>query len=209
MQISLDNAGKKFGNQWIFRNINHVFEEKTINSVLGKNGSGKSSLLKIISGYTNLSRGKVSYSLNSKNICGKSIYMHTSIASPHLQLIEELTLYETLNFHFKLKTAINNYNTKNIIEILQLESAANKILKNFSSGMKQRVKLALAFFTTSNLLLLDEPCTNLDKEAKKWYQDILNKTSNSRTVIVFSNHNETETFLSTNSLLLKNNFLSA
>ncbi|MBS4013499.1 MAG: ATP-binding cassette domain-containing protein [Bacteroidetes bacterium] len=192
MQIILDNAGKKFGNQWIFRNFDYTFESGIHTSVIGKNGSGKSTLLKVISGYSNLTEGNIKYLFDEPKQSLSKLYSFISIVSPHQQLIEEFTLSELLIFHYKLKPSSYNYN--NIIELLGLQSNAKKPIKDYSSGMKQRVKLGLALFSDSKLLLLDEPCTNLDKEGRGWYKIYLEQTSHNRTVIVFSNNNEEETF---------------
>jgi ABC-type multidrug transport system ATPase subunit len=194
MQIKLEKAGKKFGNQWIFRNIDYIFETHKHTSVLGKNGSGKSTLLKVISGYSNLSEGQIKYEIDGAAINLKNLYLNISIVSPHLQLIEEFTLSELLAFHHKLKPSKQFKNIEDMVELMNLKSNSNKPIKNFSSGMKQRVKLGLALFSDSQLLLLDEPCTNLDDEGRGWYKNFLEKTSSDRTVIIFSNHSEIETF---------------
>lgn len=202
MQISIDNAGKKFGNQWIFRNLSYDFEDKSKTSVLGKNGSGKSTLLKVISGYLSLSAGNISYSLNNEKLPEKNIYKHISVVSPHLQLIEEYTLQELIDFHFSLKPVLDGLKKEKIPELLLLNDNKNKQIKKFSSGMKQRVKLGLAFFSKTDLLLFDEPCNNLDKDAIKWYQQTLINTSKDKTVVIFSNHNDYETVLCTKSINL-------
>jgi ABC-type multidrug transport system ATPase subunit len=104
-------------------------------------------------------------------------------------LIEEFTLKEIIDFHIRFKPLATSLKSKDLIDILALNKSADKEIRYFSSGMKQRVKLALAICSDSPILLLDEPTTNLDAQGVKWYQDLVaNFTkNNTRTVIVASN----------------------
>ena len=202
MQISLDNAGKKFNKQWVFRNISHTFSESSHTAILGKNGSGKSTLLKTIASFISLTEGSVKYGTNRQAFCKHEFHSKLSIASPHLELIEELSLIQLLKLHFRLKPEIKNLSIEEAINGLELGKSSFKPVKHFSSGMKQRLKLGLALFSDVNLTLLDEPCTNLDKDSKKWYQDMLIKTAGSRTLIIFSNNNYEEIFSCSSSFSL-------
>jgi ABC-type multidrug transport system ATPase subunit len=81
-----------------------------------------------------------------------------------------------------------------------LEHARKKQLKNFSSGMRQRVKLTLAIASQTPLLFLDEPCANLDAVAKKWYGDLIRQFGNGRIIVVCSNSEKEEYFFCTREL---------
>ena len=194
MQVLLDNVGKKFNKHWIFRNLNHTFLKSTHTAILGNNGSGKSTLLKAIATYIGLTEGTVKYKAENKAFQTHHTPTEISIASPHLELIEELSMAQFLMLHFSLKPSIKNIAIDEIIDALELGKNALKPVKHFSSGMKQRLKLGLAFYSSSKLILLDEPCTNLDKNSRKWYQDTMINTIQDRTLIVFSNNNYEETF---------------
>ncbi|MCC6286676.1 MAG: ATP-binding cassette domain-containing protein [Chitinophagaceae bacterium] len=191
MKISLTNTGKRFNRDWIFRHINYQFISGTHYAITGSNGSGKSTLLQVISGAIASSEGAVSYQLSAisgqRSAIGDKIYRYISIAAPYLELIEEMTLKEFLLFHSRFKPLLSSLTIDSIIKILTLEAATNKQIRYFSSGMKQRVKLAQSFFSDTPVVLLDEPCTNLDAEGIALYHQLVNDYCKNRLVIVSSN----------------------
>jgi ABC-type multidrug transport system ATPase subunit len=187
MEITLKNIGRRFNRDWIFRNVNYSFLKGNSYAILGRNGSGKSTLLQLIAGSLTPSEGTLDIFLNGKPCDPDEVYHSLSIAAPYLELIEEFTLSEMIDFHFKFKSNLPGLDKKTILEILELQKAKNKALKYFSSGMKQRTKLALAICSDTPLLLLDEPASNLDAEAISWYLDLIKTYTPGRTVIVCSN----------------------
>lgn len=194
MHVDLENIGKKFGREWIFRGVNHSFEPEKPTVILGSNGSGKSTLLQVVSGSLMEGEGKINYSLQGKKVAQDAVYAHVTIAAPYLELMEEFTLKESISFHGKFKRWRNGLTEKSILERSGLAHAKDKQLKNFSSGMKQRVKLLLAILSDSPLLLLDEPCSNLDHAACAWYGELIKENSDNRTIIVCSNQMREEYF---------------
>ncbi len=192
MEIRLENTGRKFNNEWIFRGINYTFESGSAYAVLGRNGSGKSTLLQVIAGNLLPSEGKVHYSEGVKTVSEHDIFRKLALVAPYQELIEEFTLNEMLTFHFKFKTRADGFTIQRITEILNLGNVRRKPIRQFSSGMKQRVKLACALFSDTPILLLDEPTTNLDKAGTEWYLNMVSEYSKGRTVIICSNLHQTE-----------------
>jgi ABC-type multidrug transport system ATPase subunit len=189
--INTENLGKKFNYEWIFRNLSFKFEFGKTYAIVGNNGSGKSTLLQVLAGALPASEGKVWYEEQGKTIQPEDFYKYLAWASPYLELIEEMTLTEQIDFHFKMKPQhLQIHSTQQLIEILRLEKSANKFIKNFSSGMKQRLKLGLAFYTNTPLLMLDEPTSNLDAQNIAWYKDEISKQMGKRLLIVASNQPE-------------------
>jgi ABC-type multidrug transport system ATPase subunit len=186
--ISAHNLNKRFNREWIFRKLSYQFNTGNIYAITGPNGSGKSTLLQVLSGFVPQSGGSLSYSLNDKSIPVEEIFKHISIAAPYMDLIDEFTLTEQLNFHFKLAKIRNAISIEELIRIMYLEDARDKFIRNFSSGMKQRVKLALAFYTQTNAVILDEPGTNLDQKAFNWYTTELAKLPAQTLVLIASNN---------------------
>jgi ABC-type multidrug transport system ATPase subunit len=182
-KISLQNLGKRFNREWIFRHLNYQFISGRSYAITGPNGSGKSTLLQLISGANIISEGSVLY----ENIKPENIYMHVSIAAPYLQLVEEMTLSEFLNFHSGLKNWLPSVTAAEIISTIELEKATHKQLRYFSSGMKQRVNLAQAIFSDVPVVLLDEPTTNFDEEGILLYKNLVNNFCKTRLLIVSSN----------------------
>jgi ABC-type multidrug transport system ATPase subunit len=141
MHIQLAQIGKKFNREWVFKNINLDIPFGSRTAVLGSNGSGKSTLLQIISGILKPTVGSIAYQHQNKNISAELAFLNISIASPYLELIEEMTLLEMINFHFSFKNRYQNISNEELLELLGLTSSINKEIRYFSSGMKQRTKL--------------------------------------------------------------------
>jgi len=185
MKIALNNVGKRFNHEWIFRHCNYTFETGRAYAVTGPNGSGKSTLLQVISGALTHNEGNIEVSINGAKTANDILYRSIAIAAPYLELIEEMTANELLAFHAKFKPLL--LPAENILEAVGLANAANKQLRYFSSGMKQRLKLAQAFFSDTSVLLLDEPATNLDEDGIALYHRLINTYTANRIVIVSSN----------------------
>ena len=203
MKITLDNIGKKFNHQWIFKDVNLNLDSSSSYVILGGNGSGKSTLLKIIAGFLTPSEGKLEFTNNEKIIDPEFWFKQVSIATPYLDLFEELNLIESINLQRNFKPYINKFSNKEIITLIGLEKSRNKQLKFYSSGMKQRVKLALAILADTPVLLLDEPNANLDAKAIDWYANMVNKYCKNRLVIVASNHTKSEYAFCKNEILVE------
>lgn len=193
MKIVAENLGKRFNFNWIFRNMNVILEQGKAYAVIGHNGSGKSTLLQMIAGIQPCSEGKLEYTLNNKVLSPDRIYQHLVIASPYMELIEEFTLKEHLQFHFKFKHLRTGLRLEELPEILWLEKSLNKPIRYFSSGMKQRLKLGLAFFSDTPILLLDEPASNLDRTGIEWYRQQID-SQRDRLILVGSNQEEEYAF---------------
>ncbi len=183
VQISLHNAGKRFNKDWIFKDLNATFEMGQHYALIGKNGSGKSTLLQVISGYTSLSKGTIEWG----NYDASTIFQEMSMAAPYLELVEEFTAMEQFEFQEKFKPLQPVLSVAEIIQMIGLEGATHKQIRNFSSGMKQRLKLALAIFSATPILLLDEPCSNLDTEGYALYKALIQQYAMHKLIIVGSN----------------------
>ena len=186
MQISiqLNGIGKKYINDWIFKKVSLTISPSQKMVVLGSNGSGKSTLLQTIASFLIPTKGELHWKNGEEKIEDEQIFKYLSMASPYMELIEDFTLEETVEHQKKFKPFQNNLSSPEIISLMQLEHASGKYLKNYSSGMRQRVKLGLAVFP---VLLLDEPCTNLDARSIEWYQDLIKKFALHKTILVCSN----------------------
>lgn len=187
LTIESTGLGKRFNREWIFKNLSQSFHSGKTYAITGPNGSGKSTFLQVLWGQLPQSAGTLTYTCNGKAVPMDDVFKQTSIATPYLDLIEELTLTEHLQFHFKMRKPVDNLSVSDIIDILYLTESRDKQISNFSSGMKQRVKLALAFFTQGSALFLDEPGTNLDDQAFAWYKQHVSKASANRLVFIASN----------------------
>ena len=189
MNILLDNAGKRFNRDWIFRSLDYQFISGKAYAIIGNNGSGKSTLLQCIGGAAAVSEGhcRWQHSADNTHQTVENVHKHLSIVAPYLEVIEEMTALEFLEFHRSFKPLLGGYTPKQVLETVQLKNALHKQIRNFSSGMKQRIKLAQALFSDVPVILLDEPCTNMDSAGFELYQDLINRYTRDRLVIVSSN----------------------
>lgn len=188
MTISLTDLGKRFNYDWVFRHINYQFEKNIVYAITGSNGTGKSTFLQIIAGAVFHNEGIINSTDQQGNkIADESIFQSVSFCAPYLELIEEMTGLEFLHFHQRFKPFLPGINPTVVLQKVELEKAAHKQIRYYSSGMKQRLKLGQCFFSDTPILLLDEPCTNLDATGIEIYQTLLEKLKKDRIVLIASN----------------------
>ncbi len=187
MLITVKNLGKRYSRDWIFKNLDWEFKEGTVTAILGPNGSGKSTLLQILSGHMVPSVGSISYNSGGKVIPVEDVFGSVAIAAPYLELTEEFTLRETIRFHFSFKEVKKGLPISELPEVFGLAHALDKKIKDYSSGMLQRLKLGLAFYSRCDLLFLDEPTSNLDEKSLHWYHSLLAGIEAGTCVFIASN----------------------
>ncbi len=187
MKISLERTGKRFLRHWVFKDISYTFTAPGSYALLGANGSGKSTLMRLIAAMQAPSSGKISYIHDNVPAAPEQVFSLISYCAPGMELVEELTLREFLHFHYAFKPVQSGITPDDIITWTGLSADAGKPIGEYSSGMKQRVKLAQAIFTDTPVLLLDEPCTNLDEHGVGQYQSWIERYTKNRLVIVASN----------------------
>ncbi len=187
MKIILNNAGKRFSREWIFRNLNYDFTFEKSYAIIGANGSGKSTLLQVLSSAVILNEGTIEWQINNNKLKPEDVHQHISFAAPYFELVEEMTGKEFLFFHSKFKKFINNFSVEEVLSNAELTKSANKQIRFYSSGMKQRLKLAQAIFSDVPFILLDEPCTNLDENGFNLYYNWIETFCKNRLVIIASN----------------------
>ncbi len=187
MQITATGLGKRFQRDWIFRGLTRTFQPGSATAVLGPNGAGKSTLLNTVSGQLLPTEGTLGYALGGQAVAVEDVPQHLAYAAPYLELLEELTLLEMLQFHTQFKPLRPGVSLDQLIGLMYLEKSRQQLVREFSSGMKQRLKLALALYANAPLLLLDEPTTNLDATGVAWYQEHVQATRVGRTLLLSSN----------------------
>ncbi len=191
MTIHLEQLGKRYRYEWIFKNLSYTFEQGKGYAIMGGNGSGKSTLMQVLSGYLSPSKGRLSYQNQGKEVARDVVYRQLSFAAPYIESLEDFTLREAIDFHWNFKTM--HLPKKELLERLEYpKSAYKKAIKFFSSGMQQRLKLALAICSDTNLLLLDEPTITLVQTASPWHLHLLKDYAylDNRLTIIASNVEE-------------------
>lgn len=200
MSLKLTNIGKKFKKDWVFRNVNFEFETPGTYVIKGSNGSGKSTLLKLVAGFLTPTEGLVELKIKADLIESEAWPEHITYAAPYFELLEDMFLDEFIDFYTKFKPLRTNISKEDLLQIAYLTESKNKQLKNFSSGMKQRLRLVLAWLSQSSIILLDEPTSNLDKKGVEWYKTLAKEYGQDKLIIVCSNNIEDEYYFCEHSL---------
>lgn len=186
--LTLKEVGKTFGRRLIFKRVTYERTSAGVLGLSGPNGSGKSTLAKIIAGVLAPTKGKVIHSIGSNEIMPEKLHNHIGFAAPYLILYDEFTAEENI----RLTAAIRGipYDGElvySLFERFSLYKRRKDLVKTYSSGMKQRLKLIFSLFHHPELLILDEPVSNLDTEGKEKVYATVEEEANRRIIIIASN----------------------
>ncbi|MFA9198152.1 MAG: ATP-binding cassette domain-containing protein [Aquirufa sp.] len=182
MEILVQNLSKKFRQEFVIRQFNYTFRSGNSYAITGPNGSGKSTLLQLIAQFTLPNKGTV----EMVGIDAELVYSQITYAAPYVELIEEYTLPEHLDILVKNKYLPASVTLELLEDFIDLQPGRFKLIKNYSSGMRQKIKLGFALLSDRPVLLLDEPTTNFDEQAKNWFFDRLEQQRH-KLMIVASN----------------------
>ena len=179
---------KSFGRRLIFKEINFVWEKNGIFGISGPNGSGKSTLVKIIAGLLSPTKGKIIHKNSDKEIIPEKLHDHIGFVSPYLVLYEEFSAWENLEIFAHIRgIELDKERVKKLLEEFLIYNRRDDLVKTYSSGMKQRLKFVFALMHLPEVLIFDEPTSNLDEEGKKVVYDIIRNAGKERIVIIASN----------------------
>ncbi len=187
-KIEFKNLTKIFGRRLVFANVNKILASPNIYGIAGSNGSGKSTISKIIAGVISPTKGKVLHSIDGQNIPSEELHKHIGFVSPYLVLYDEFTAEENL-IHFARIRGIE-YEKEYLDYLFNQFSLYNRkkdIVKAYSSGMKQRLKFIFALQHKPSLILLDEPTSNLDNQGKDIVYRTIEEQGKEKLVIIASN----------------------
>ncbi len=190
--IKADGVGKRHGRQWILRNIDLELNPGSVFAILGSNGSGKSSLLRIMCGFDRASEGQVTCQRDGSTIPPMDLPMAIAYGAPDQDLIPQLDVAEHIALHHRLRRPMPSLDAAATLALARLEDKGTTRVGDLSSGMRQRLALALAFSTDCSALFLDEPTSHLDEAGIAWYGELVRTHRAGRTLVVASNHNPAE-----------------
>ncbi len=188
MKLSALGIEKSFSGKKILKNISFEVNQGQSLAFTGRNGSGKTTLIRILCALSRADKGEIQFTKEDTSIKRELFKDHFSLVGPYLQLYEELTAFENLNFLARLKS-IKGASDKiySLIEQVGLKGRAHDPVKTYSSGMKQRLKYAFALLSSPDILFLDEPTSNLDKEGIKKVYEIMNNQKQDKILIFATN----------------------
>lgn len=191
VEVEAVNIRKTFNRRIIFSNIGFKLETGSVLAIAGRNGSGKSTLVKIIAGVLSPNSGTLNISIDGKSINPIDRFRHIGFVSPYLQLYDEFTAIENLNMFAKIRSLkIEQTQMLNLLTRLSLYDRRDDFVRTYSSGMKQRLKYTFALLHQPELLILDEPRSNLDAEGIKIVYEIIKEQKQNGIAIIATNDSE-------------------
>lgn len=204
MKLIIDQLSKRFGQDWILKSFNTQIESGSIVAVRGLNGTGKSTFIKLLSGYLSMTKGSITYTKEQHQIKRDNLYQSLSMAAPYITFHQDLTATEVFNLLRKHKD-FRSETASEFLSKVELDLQSNKYLRDYSDGMRQRLALGIAIDCKSDLLLLDEPTSYLDESYKSWFYSLLSSYADNRTIIIASNAEED--FQYCNHMIESSNFI--
>ena len=185
MEILAHNLSKKFRQEYVVRDFTYHFQSGNAYAITGPNGSGKSTLLQLIAQFSLPNSGTI----EMIGIDPELVYSKITFAAPYVELIEEYTLTEHLQILRRNHYLPASVTIESLEEFIDLQPDRVKSIKNYSSGMRQKIKLGFALLSQRPILLLDEPTTNFDEQAKQWFFNRLNEQRH-KLIIIASNEKQ-------------------
>ncbi|MBZ0202980.1 MAG: ABC transporter ATP-binding protein [Ignavibacteria bacterium] len=204
-EITLEavNLTKKFDRKMIFKSVNFRLSRGSSTAITGRNGSGKSTLIKIIANLLLQTSGSINLHINGSAVKKELLFMQMGFVSPYLNLYDEFSGYENLKLVANIRGRGHD-NIENVLKRVGLFERRNDMLKIYSSGMKQRLKIAFSILHTPDILLLDEPTSNLDTEGIGVVDDIAAEYSKDRILVIATNDEHEKSLCSSEINLNKN-----
>ena len=193
IELQVTSLTKHFGKHNVLSDLNFSSGSAVI-GIAGKNGSGKSTLLRCLSGLLKANHGEITWKINEKKLTKSELRRCSGYAAPYIELYEELTVNENLNFIQKLRSDENN--SRPYLEDTLQEANADHLSDQFygdlSTGQRQRIKLVSALIHKPKILFLDEPGSNLDSEGRDLIEKIVTKYRKPNYMVVLASNIDQE-----------------
>ncbi len=198
--VNIREVSRSFaGSGVVFHNINSVFRSGSISGITGSNGSGKTTLLKIMAGIIKPTAGKITYMADDIEIPGGEWKRHIGFVSPYFNLYEEFTPVELTKIMAEIRgLGFDKKRARFLLEFFGLYENRSRLVRTFSSGMKQRMKYIISLYHQPPVLMLDEPSTNLDKKGFQAVKDYISAHIGQNGLVVIAGNDDREISLADN-----------
>ena len=187
MEIKLENVSKRFKNENVLKGISYSFESGKIYSIVGRNGSGKSVLLKIIAGLYLQDKGNVLFDNKNYNMINE-IPNNLGIVIEQPSFINDLTGLENLKLLASIRNVATERDIVESLEIVNLKDDMNKKYSKYSLGMRQKLSIAQAIMEQQKVILLDEPFNGIDRQSVVAIKEYLKREKNEDKLIIITTH---------------------
>ncbi len=191
MDLIAENIVKRFNNFLVLKNISFKVSSGSALAITGPNGSGKTTLIKILCNLMAPTRGQIIYRNGSVTIKRENIYQFIGLVGPYLQLYQELTAQENIDFFAGMRN-LKHYEPKikTLMQLFNLSGREHDPVKTYSSGMQQRLKYVCALMHDPEILFVDEPRSNLDRKGIETVYQILTEQKKEKILILSTNDRE-------------------
>ncbi len=191
MDLIAENIVKRFNNFLVLKNISFKVSSGSALAITGPNGSGKTTLIKILCNLMAPTRGQIIYRNGSVTIKRENIYQFIGLVGPYLQLYQELTAQENIDFFAGMRN-LKHYKPKikTLMQLFNLNGREHDPVKTYSSGMQQRLKYVCALMHDPEILFVDEPRSNLDRKGIETVYQILTEQKKEKILILSTNDRE-------------------
>ncbi|MDZ4723944.1 MAG: ABC transporter ATP-binding protein [candidate division Zixibacteria bacterium] len=192
-RLRADNLSKRFGVRKVFQDISFELTTGQVFIITGPNGSGKTTLLMTLLRQFRPATGTVTFSSDDNILADEELRAQTALVAPYLSLYDALTAEENLNFFITVSGGrVEGQEINRVLNQVGLEGRGSDLVGEYSSGMKQRLKFAIALLRKPGFLFLDEPTSNLDASGKEMVYRIIEQSKQTRIVVIASNEQEDE-----------------
>lgn len=190
LRIELANLSYSYGTNSVFSGLCAEFQSSGIHLITGANGTGKSTLLKLLAGLLEAEPGQIHYELAGQKLAHDQLYRHVSACASWVNLPENLRVAEFFALVKGFKAFVGNYGVAEILSRANLGACKTQLIKNLSDGQYQRVALFYALFVQSAFSVLDEPLRALDQDSQHLYRAALAEVSQYKTLFISSHRAE-------------------
>jgi len=202
--LTVSSLTKKYNRKIVFQNLSFSYSAGVL-GISGSNGSGKSTLLKCLAGLARPNSGSVEWKKRGKTVEKDEFKNLIGYAAPYINLYDELTVFE--NLEFLAEVSLQKKDVSSLNELLEYTDAfgyRDKLYKSLSTGQQQRVKLASSLIRNPEILFLDEPGSNLDKNGHELVKKIVADQKSKRTFVILASNDEREIALCDEIIALSN-----
>ena len=191
IELNVRQLGKSFGPRQVFSGLSFEFG-KGVLGIAGPNGSGKSTLLKCLGNLLLPTRGTIQWLEGGRVLEGQHFQQKLGYAAPYINLYDELSCRENLSFLAKVRHINGGLSIGRRLEEVQLSHVADRLFGKLSTGQQQRLRLASALFHGPDILMLDEPGSNLDDEGQKLIAGIVEQFRSPGKMLIIASNNQHE-----------------
>jgi heme exporter protein A len=189
--LEATNLRKLFNRRTIFSGVNVRLRTGDSLCIVGKNGAGKSTLVKVLLGVLSPTAGSIVYRTGESTVPPLDWHRHTGLVSPYLQLYDEFTAWENLDFIRTIRGIhVEDGEIERLLSLVNLSSRSGDQVRTYSSGMKQRLKYACALIHRPQALFFDEPTANLDREGAEIVRRVVEEQKRTGIMIVATNETD-------------------